>query len=92
MLLHLPLVLVHTTSKSGVSVSFSPVELLQSGPVGPVGLQSQILWLLLLMLDPQAGEPIIGLRTLTPVGEPLQYNYSPVCGFPTLGIRNLIVS
>ena len=36
-----------------------------------------MLWeLLLLMPDPQVEEPDLGLRTLTPVGEPLQYNYS----------------
>ena len=34
------------------------------------------------MPDPQGEEPD-GLRTLTPVGEPLQYNYFPVCGSPT---------
>ena len=46
--------------------------------------QSQMLWeLLLLMPDPQVEEPDLGLRTLTPVGEPLQYNYFPVCQLPT---------
>ena len=55
----------------------SPVELLRSSPAG---LQSQMLWgLLLRMPDPQAGEPDGELRTLTPVGELLLYNYSPVC-------------
>ena len=34
----------------------------------------------------------MGLRTLTPVGEPLPYNYSPVCGSPTWGVWNLIIS
>ena len=57
------------SSKSGVFVSPSPVELLHSSPTG---LQSQMLWgFLLLMPDPQDGEPNMGLRTLTPVGEPL---------------------
>ena len=37
------------------------------------------------MLDPWAGEPNVGLRTLTPVGEPLQYNYSAVWGSPIWG-------
>ena len=38
----------------------------------PTGLQSQMLWgLLLPMPGPQAGEPNVELRTLTPVGEPL---------------------
>ena len=56
-------------SKSGVSVSPSPVELLHSCPSG---LQSQMLWgFLLPMPDPQGGEPDVGLRTLTPVGKPL---------------------
>ena len=32
------------------------------------------------MPDPQAGEPDMGLRTLTPMEELLQCNYSPVCG------------
>lgn len=57
------------------------MELLQ---LSPSGLQSQILWgLIFLVPDPWAGEPDVGLRTLTPVGEPLQCNYSPVCGSPT---------
>ena len=64
---------VHETlcapSKSGVFVFPSPMEFL---PSSPAGLQSQMLWgLLLPMSDPQAGEPDMGLRTLTPVGEPL---------------------
>ena len=64
--------------KSDVPVSPSPVEMLQ------LSLQSQMLWELLFpKTDPQAGEPDMGLRTLTPVGEPLQYNYSPVWGSPT---------
>ena len=35
------------------------------------------------MLNPQAGEPDMGLRTLIAVGERLKCNYL-VCGFPTL--------
>ena len=31
-----------------------------------------------LMPDPWAEEPDMGLRTVSPVGEPLLYNYSPV--------------
>ena len=43
--------------------------------------QSQMFWRLLLpMPRPQAGEPDLGLKTLTPMGEPLWYNYFPVCG------------
>ena len=61
---------VHTTlcvpSKSGVSVSLCPVEVLQSNPAS---LQSLILWEFLLPLpDPQVGKPDVGLRTFTPVG------------------------
>ena len=53
--------------KIGVSVSPSPMELLQSSLIG---LQSHMLWgCLLPMLGPQAGEPDIKLRTLTSVGE-----------------------
>ena len=76
--------------KSGVSVSPSPMEFLQSNPAG---LQSQILWGLLLPLpDPQAGEPDMGLRAFTPVGELLWYNYLPVCGSPTQHVWDLILS
>ena len=67
-------------SKSGVSVYSSPVELLC---LSPTGLQSQMLWgLLLLMPDPWAWEPDMRLRTLTPVGDFLWYNCSPVSSFP----------
>ena len=56
--------------KSKVSISPNPVELLQSSPAG---FQSQMLWgLLSLVLDPWTGVPNVGLRALTPVGEPLQ--------------------
>ena len=57
------------------------------------GLQTQMLWsLLLLMPDAQAGEPDVGLRTLTPVGELLWYNYFQVCGSPTWQLWDLILS
>lgn len=63
------------SSRSGAAVSPSPVAVLHSSPTG---LQSQVLWgLFLLMPDPQAGEPDVGL---SPTGELLQYNCSPVCG------------
>ena len=76
--------------KSGVSVSHSPVVVLQSSPTG---LHSQMLWeLLLLMPGTQAGEPDMGLRILTLVGKLLQYNYSPVCGWTTQGVWDLIIS
>ena len=70
-------------SKSGVSLSPCPVELLQSSPAG---LQSQMLWGLLCPLaEPPAEEPVAGLRTLTPVGE-TSVIYSLICGSPTWGV------
>ena len=44
-----------------------------------------------LMPDPQAGKPDMGLRTFTPVGEPLPYNYFPVCGSPIQQVWDLII-
>ena len=41
---------------------------------------------------PQAGEPDMGLRSLTPVGEPLQYSCFPVCGLPTRQVWDLLIS
>ena len=81
-----PCILTHTLfcvpSKSGVSVSPSPVEVLQSNPTS---LQNLILWEFLLLLpDPQVEKPDMGLRTFTPVGGLLWYNCSPVCESPTL--------
>ena len=67
--------------KSQVSVSPSPLSLRK---LSLADLQSQMLWgLVFLVLDSWAAEPDVGPRTLTPVGEPLQYNDSPVCGLPT---------
>ena len=85
---------VHKTlcvpSKSWVSVSPSPVELLRSNPIC---IQSQMLWgILLLMPDPQAGVPDVGLRTLAPMEKPLWFNYFPVCGLLTQQVWDLIVS
>ena len=69
------------SSKNRMSVSLSPVELLQWRPAD---LQSQMLWgLLVPMPDPQAGELGMGFRTFTLIGELLWYNYFPVCGLPT---------
>ena len=81
---------VHTTlcvpSKSGVSVSPSPVEVLWSNPAS---LQSMILWEFFLLLpDPQVGKADMGLRTFTPVGELLWYKCSPVCESPTQQLRD----
>ena len=66
-------------SKSGVSVSPSPVWLLCTNPAGP---QYQMLWGLLPATYLQVWEPDVGLRTLTPV-ESLCSSYFPVCGLPT---------
>ena len=55
--------------KSEISVFPNPMELLQPNPTG---LQSQMLWgLLFPVSDPHTGGPDMGLRTLTPVGNPL---------------------
>ena len=83
----------HTTlcvpSKSGVSVSPSPVEVLQSNPAS---LQSLFLWEFLLpLLDPQVGKADLGLRTFTPVGGLLWYNCSPVCESTTKWLWDLIL-
>ena len=60
------------------SVSSSPVEVLQ---LNLTGLQSQIpLGLLVLLRDPKAGKPDVGLRTFKAVGEILWYNCFQVCG------------
>ena len=67
--------------KSEVSISPNSVELLQ---LSPTGLQSQIFWgLFVPMLDPSAMESVLGLWTLTFMGEPLLYNISLVCELPT---------
>ena len=83
----------HTTlcvpSKSGFSVSPSPVEVLQSNPTS---LQSLILWEFLLPFpDPQLGKPDMGLRTFTPVGGLLWYKCSLVCESPTQQLWDLIL-
>ena len=76
-------------SKNGISVSPSPVEVLQSNPTG---LQIQIpLGFLVPLPDPQAGKPDVGLRTFTTVRELLWYNCSPVCGSPTRWVWDLIL-
>ena len=70
--------------KSEVSIFLSPLELPK---LSPTGLPSHMLWEFVFPeKDPWAGDPNVGLRTLMPVGEPLQYNnYSPVCGSPPGG-------
>ena len=83
----------HTTlcvsCRSGVSVSPSPVKVLQSNPTS---LQGLILWEFLFLLpDPQVGKPDMGLRTFTPVGWLLWYTCSPVCESPTQQLWDFIV-
>ena len=77
-------------SKSGVSVSPSSMEVQQSNPTG---LQSQIPWgFLVALLDLQAENPDVGLRTFTVVGELVWFNCSPVCGSATWQVWDLILS
>ena len=65
-------------SKTGVSVSPSPVEVLWSNPIG---LRDQIPWGFPDPLShPQAWKPDVGFRTFTTLGELLCYYCSPVCG------------
>ena len=84
---------VHTIlcvpSNSGVSVSPSPVDVLQSNPAS---LQSLILLESLLpLLDLHVGKPDVGLRTFTPVSGLVWYKFSPVCESPTQHLWDLIV-
>ena len=65
-------------SKSGVSVSPSPAELLHPSPLFFKAKCSGGFHLL--MPHPQPQEPKMGLRTFTLAREPLQYNYFAVCG------------
>ena len=77
------------TSKSGASVSPSPVKVLQSNPAS---LQNLILWEFPLPLpDPQVGKPDVGLRTFSPVGGLLWHKCSPVCESPTQRLWDLIL-
>ena len=72
------------------SISHSLSGLLK---LSPACLQSHVLWYLVFLLqDPQARGPDVGPRTLTPVGELLQYSYSPVCGLLSWGVWDLIIS
>ena len=69
--------------KSKISIFPSPLGFLK---VSSTLLQSQILWELIFPLqEPQAGEPNMRLRPLTPLEEPLQCNYSPICRLPAQG-------
>ena len=42
--------------------------------------------------DPQAGKPDMGFRTYTAMGELLWYYFSPICGSPTDGVWDMILS
>ena len=82
---------VHTAlsvpSKSDVSVSPRPVQVLQPYPSSLL----IILEFLLTLPDPQVGKPDVGLRTCTPVGGLLWYNCSPVCESPTQQLWDFIL-
>ena len=72
--------------KSRVSASPSPVEFLQ---LNLTGLPSLILWGLLLPTPgSQAGDPMVGLKTFTPVRWHLWHNYFPGCGSHTWSVWN----
>ena len=43
------------------------------------------------MFENTPGERDLGLRTLTPMGESLQYNYFSICELPTQKVWNLII-
>lgn len=60
----------------------SPV-LWNSWTQASLAFKAKCLWASLSVARPQALEPNVGLRTLTPVREPLQYNNFQVCGLPT---------
>lgn len=76
--------------KSEVFISLSPVGLLQ---LSSIDLQRQMLWELIFPVpDPWAGDPNMGLRTLSPMGQPLQYTYYPVCGLLHWGLWDLVRS
>ena len=76
-------------SKTGVSVSPSSMEILQSSPTGLQGHISQ--GFPVPLLDPQAGKPDTGLRTFTAVGELWCY-CSPVCGSPIQQVWGFILT
>ena len=68
----------------------TPVQFPHSSPVWP---SNQMVWALLYWMPvPQAENPDNGLRILTPEGEYLPFNYSPVCGPATQVVRDLIIS
>ena len=71
------------------TVSPSPAEILSSSPIG---LQSQTPWgLLVLLPDPQAVKPDMGLSIFTTGGELLSCYCFPVYGSPTWQVWDLIL-
>ena len=79
------LVLLGAGLHETVCFSSESGALLSLGPVGFLG------GLLFPLPDLQAGEPDVGLRTFTPVGEILWCNYFPVYEFPTWQVWHLIL-
>lgn len=79
--------IMYAPSKSGVSFSHSPVELLH---LSPAGLQCSGCFSF--QHRPQAGEPDVGFGTLISVGDPQQYSYFPVSGSPTYRVWDLLIS
>ena len=71
---------------------FSPV-LWKSCKHIPLTFKVKIPWRFPVLLpDPQAGKPDMGLRTLTTVGKFLRYYRSPDCGLPTRCVWDFIMS
>lgn len=60
--------------------------------LSPAGLQGQMLKGLILQQDLWVCGSEVGPRTLTPVGDPLQYNYFPVLGLPTWEVWHFYIS
>ena len=65
-----------------VEFLFPPVLWISCNQTLLAELKASLFWGLFLIPDLQAGEPDMGLRTFTPVGEPQEYNYFPVCELP----------
>ena len=75
---------------TGVSVSPSPVEVLESNPAD---FQGQIPWgFPVPLLGPQAGKPDVGFQTFTTAGELLCYYCSALCGSRIWWVWDLISS
>lgn len=74
--------------RSKVSISSSPTGLLTVCPAR--SSKPDVQGTHLPSAGLQAEKSDVGLRTL-PVQEPLQPNYSPVCGLPTWGVWDLSI-